>query len=158
MAHEGMVHALEEIHRLLRPAGILIEIHPAVAPSPFVEVRSNGGLSFSEEDPVFDYVEDLRHAEAAVASVVDRSVYDLQGRRRFELRTHATSVREMREHWACVGAYDPAEPEEGLVRRRDDMYARAAASLDSAPGVTDLIYVEPAQISRLVARPDRGEN
>jgi len=30
MEHEGMVHALEEIHRLLKPAGTLIEIHPSL--------------------------------------------------------------------------------------------------------------------------------
>ena len=32
-----MVHALEEIHRLLKPAGTLIEIHPSVDAPPFVE-------------------------------------------------------------------------------------------------------------------------
>ena len=41
-----MVHALEEIHRVTRPAGTLIEIHPALE-FPFLEVRSNGELSFS---------------------------------------------------------------------------------------------------------------
>ena len=34
-----MVHALEETHRLLRPGGTLLEIHPAVDEPPFVEVR-----------------------------------------------------------------------------------------------------------------------
>src|SRR5919204_397683 len=53
MEHEGMVHALEEIHRLLRPAGTLIEIHPAIG-SPFVEVRSGGNVAFSEPDPGYE--------------------------------------------------------------------------------------------------------
>ncbi len=150
MQHEGMVHALEEIHRLLKPAGTLIEIHPAVDAPPFVEVRSNEELLFSEEDPVFDYEEDLRHADAAVESVLDRDVFALENRRRFELRTYATSVQEMRDHWALVGAYDPEEPEETLLRRRDEMYARAAAALDAASPAPDLVYVEPAQMSRLV--------
>jgi hypothetical protein len=156
MAHEGMVHALEEIHRLVKPAGTLIEIHPAVTPPPFVEVRSNGRLLFAEQDPVFDYAEDLRAAEAAVEAILDRGLFELAGRRGFELRTHTASVREMRDHWTSVGAYDPEEPDEALVRLRDEMYARAAAALDTAPGVPDLIYVEPAQVSRLAVRKHLG--
>jgi SAM-dependent methyltransferase len=151
-----MVHALEEIHRLLKPSGTLIEIHPAVERPPFVEVRSNGQLFFSEEDPVFDYEQDLRRAEAAVESVLDRGLFVLEDRRRFELRTHAASVKEMRDHWTLVGAYDPEEPEETLVRRRDEMYARAAAVLDEVPDKRELIYVEPALMSRLVPSHPRG--
>jgi hypothetical protein len=77
-------------------------------------------------------------------------MFALEDRRRFELRTYATSVKEMRDHWALVGAYDPEEPEEALLRRRDEMYARAAAALDAASLAPDLVYVEPAQMSRLV--------
>jgi SAM-dependent methyltransferase len=150
MQHEGMVHALEEIHRLLKPAGTLIEIHPRADAPPFVEVRSNGQVHFSEVDPAFDYEEDLRHADAAVESVLDRGVFVLEDRRRFELRTYAASVKELLDHWALVGAYDPEEPEEVLIRRRDEMYARAAAALDAASPPPDLVYVEPAQMSRLV--------
>jgi SAM-dependent methyltransferase len=97
MEHEGMVHALEEIHRLLKPAGTLIEIHPSVDAPPFVEVRSNGRLSFAEGDPVFDYEDDLRQADAAVATVLDRSVFVLDDRRGFQLRTYAASVKELRD-------------------------------------------------------------
>ncbi len=76
-----MVHALEEIHRLLKPAGPVIEIHPSVDAPPFVEVRSNGGLSFAERDPLFDYEDDLRQTDAAVATVLDRGVFVLDDRR-----------------------------------------------------------------------------
>ena len=86
-----MVHALEEIHRVTRPAGTLIEIHPALE-FPFLEVRSNGELSFSEKDPGFDYEEDSRHAEAAVATVVGRGLFVLEQSRRFELRTLAAAA------------------------------------------------------------------
>jgi len=149
MAHEGMVHALEEIHRLLKPAGTLIELHPAVDAPPLVEVWSDGKLTFQEKDPVFDYEEDLRQAEAAVATVIDRGLFVLDERRRFELRTYAASVKEMRDHWAFVGAYDPEEPEEMLLRRRDEMYARARGALERSPGA-EIVYVEPAAMSRLV--------
>jgi hypothetical protein len=143
-----MVHALEQIHRLLRRAGTMIEIHPALE-APFVEVRSNEELSFREDDPRFDYEDVLRSTEEAVATVVGRGVFVLQGRRRFELRTYASSVREFRDHWAVVEAYDPEEKEEALVRRQDEMFARAQEVLDRAPRA-ELVYVQPATMSRLM--------
>jgi hypothetical protein len=148
MEQGGMVHALEQIHRLLRRAGTLIEIHPALE-FPFVEVRSNGELSFREDDPGFDYADDLRSAEDAVATVVGRGLFVLQERRRFELRTHASSVREFQNHWAVVGAYDPEEKEEALVRRQDEMFARSHEVLERSPGA-ELVYVEPATMTRLM--------
>ena len=144
-----MVHALEEIHRLLRPAGTLIEIHPSLEGPPLVEVRSNGRLSFVEDDPGFDYADDLRQAEAAVTSVVDRGMFVLEDRSRFELRTHAGSIQELRDHWEVAGAYDPEEKEVTLARRRDEMYARAHEVLErSLRG--EVVYVEPATMSRLM--------
>ncbi len=142
-----MVHALEQIHRVMRPAGVLIEIHPALE-FPFLEVRSNGELSFSEDDPGFDYEEDSRHAEAAVATVVDRGVFVLEESRRFELRTYASSLKELRDHWDVADAYDPEEKEGTLARRQEEMHARAHEVLERSPGA-ELVYVEPATISRL---------
>jgi hypothetical protein len=148
MEHEGMVHALEEIHRLLRPRGSLIEIHPALE-FPFLQVVSNAETRYREDDPGFDYEDDLRAAERAVATVVDRGLFVLEERRRFELRTHASSVQELRDHWALVGAYDPEGKPEVLVRLQDEMYARANAVLQRSPGA-ELVYTEPAMMSRLV--------
>jgi SAM-dependent methyltransferase len=142
-----MVHALEEIHRVTRPGGTLIEIHPALE-FPFLEVRSNEQLFFSENDPGFDYEEDSRHAEAAVAAVVGRGLFVLEESRRFELRKHASSLKELRDHWAIADAYDPEEKEETLARRAEEMYAGAHEVLERSPGA-ELVYVEPATISRL---------
>lgn len=147
-----MVHALEEIHRLLRPTGSLIEIHPAADEAPFVEIRSDERLHFSEDDPGYDYEDDLRHAEAAVATAVDRHVFAIEERRRFELRTHASSVQELREYWELYGAYDPEEKEETLARLQDEMYARAHEVLRRSPGA-GLVYVEPATMSLLMPAP-----
>lgn len=148
-----MVHALEQIHRLLRLPGTLIEIHPALE-VPFVEVWSNGELSFREDDPGFDYEDDSRSAEEAVATIVGRGHFVLQERRRFELRTHASSVKELQDHWAVVEAYDPEEmgPEEmgeALVPHQDEMFARSHEVLERSPGA-ELVYVEPATMSRLM--------
>ena len=147
MEPEGMVHALEEIHRVTRPAGTLIEIHPALE-FPFLEVRSTEELFFSENDPGFDWDEDSRHAEEAVAAVVDQGLFVLQERRRFELRIHASSLDELRDHWAVADAYITEKKEETLTRRAEEMYARAHEVLERTPGA-ELVYVEPATISRL---------
>jgi hypothetical protein len=149
MEPEGMVHALEQTHRLLKPTGSLIEIHPSVEPAPSVEVRSSGGLSFSEDDPGFDYVGDLLHAERAVATVLDRDLFVLGGRHTLEFRTHAASVPELRDYWDVYDAYDPPEKEEAVVRRRDEMYARAASAAEAAEDDAEVIYVEPIMMSLL---------
>jgi SAM-dependent methyltransferase len=148
MPHEGMVHALEEAHRLLRPTGRLIEIHPAVE-VPFVVVKTDGTVSFVEPDPGYDYEDDLLQAEAAVSETVDRGMFVREDNRRFELRTHAASVGELRHHFEISGAYDPEEKDPALVRRRDEMYARADEALERPSTVRELIYVEPARMTRL---------
>jgi SAM-dependent methyltransferase len=147
MEPEGMVHALEEIHRVTRPAGTLIEIHPALE-FPFLEVRSNGEVFFWENDPGFDWEEDSRRAEAAVATVVGRGLFVLEQRRRFEFRIHASSLDDLRDHWAVADAYITEGKDETLARRADEMYARADEVLERSPGA-ELVYVEPATISRL---------
>jgi hypothetical protein len=150
-----MVHALEEIHRVTRRAGTLIEIHPALE-FPFLEVRSNGELSFSENDPGFDYEEDSRQAEAAVATVVGRGLFVLEESRRFEMRKHASSLQELLDHWAVSDAYVTEEKEETLARRAEEMYARADEVLGRSPGA-ELVYVEPATISRLTVSYRGGQ-
>jgi hypothetical protein len=155
MEPEGMVHALEQTHRLLKATGSLIEIHPSVEPPPSVEVRSSGGLIFSEDDPGFDYVDDLLHAERAVATVLDRELFVLGGRRRFEFRTHSASVRELRDYWVVYDAYDPPVKEEAVARRRDEMYARAASAAEAAVDDVEVIYVEPVTMSSLTPVPPR---
>jgi hypothetical protein len=147
MEHEGMVHALEEIHRLLKSAGSMVEIHPALE-APRVEINSNGELLFSEDDPGVDYEDDLQHAEAAIATVVERGVFAIEERRGFELRTHASSVNELKDHWAVSGSYDPEDKDETLVRRQDEMYARAHDVLERSSGA-EIVYVQRATMSRL---------
>jgi hypothetical protein len=151
MEPEGMVHALEEIHRLLRPTGTLIEIHPAIEPPPFVEIRAGEAVSFSEEDPAFDYADDSRHAEAAIATVAERRMFTVDEPRRFELRTHAASVEEMKDYWTVYDAYSPEAREEALVRRKDEMYARAAEVMERSPG-SEIVFVEPAIMTRSIPR------
>jgi chaperone required for assembly of F1-ATPase len=55
---------------------------------------------------------------------------------------------DLRDHWALADAYDPEEKEETLARRQEEMYARAHQVLERSLGA-ELVYVEPATMSRL---------
>lgn len=64
-----MVHALKEIHRLLKSDGCLIEIHPALE-SPLIKVYQGDAVLFVEPYPGYDYEDDIRHAEDALVQVI----------------------------------------------------------------------------------------
>jgi hypothetical protein len=148
MEHEGMVHALEEIHRLLRTDGVLLEIHPVDAP-PTIEVHADGEVRFAEPDPGFDWGVDVREAESAIAEVVRRGLFAVDGVADFGLLTHSGSARELREYFEISGAYDDA-PREELLRQRDAVYVRAEASMTSTEEPTTLVYSERGHMNRLV--------
>lgn len=111
-----MVHALREIHRLLRRDGCLIEIHPAVG-APTVEVRQDRHLSFVEHDPGYDYEDDLRSAEDAVDRVIEAGVFMVDRTASSSSaptappspscaitsrsRARTTRTRRMRTYWRC---------------------------------------------------------
>jgi len=143
-----MVHALSEIHRLLRADGILIEIHPVREP-PTIEVRSDGGLRFAEHDPGYDYEAELRSAEAAVAEVLVRGLFILDGEATFDFFTHATSARELREFFAVTGAYDDAPNDQALARRQDDLYRHVEDLMAPTRGLTTVVYNERGHMNRL---------
>jgi hypothetical protein len=69
MEVEGMVHALEEIKRLLKPDGFLVDIHP-VREEPLIQIYQRENLLFSESDPGYDYDESLQHADEALEEVI----------------------------------------------------------------------------------------
>jgi hypothetical protein len=148
MEPEGMVHALSEIHRLLRVDGVLIEVHPVREP-PTIEVRSNGGLRFSEHDPGYDYEAELRSAEAAVAEVLVRGLFTLDGETIFDFFTHAMTVRELRDFFAVGSAYDSAPKDEALARRQDDLYGHVEELMAAARDLATLVYNERGHMNRL---------
>jgi len=84
MEYEGMVHALEEIHRLLKPDSCVIDIHP-VLEAPLVKVYHGANVLFVESDPDYDYEEDLRQAEDALAQVIQRRLFVIEHSSEFDL-------------------------------------------------------------------------
>ena len=117
-----MVHALEIIHRLLRPHGKLIDIHPVGEPSP-VEVRVGRQTTLvgrlTETDDFVEYGQ----ADAALAQAVQRRLFVLEREATFPFITHADSMSELREYLA-------KEWKDAIL---DDQTARKAEALLAGP-------------------------
>ncbi len=149
-----MVHALREIHRLLRRDGCLIEIHPVVG-APTVEVSQDGHLSFVEHDPGYDYEDDLRSAEDAVDRVIEAGVFMVDRSREFELRTHSSSVAELRDHFAVSSAYDEDPKDEYLLALQTEMFTRVEQVMRTSDRSVEVVYCERARMTLL--RPRRAD-
>lgn len=143
-----MVHALEEIHRLLRPDGVLIEIHPVHGA--WLEVRSGASVPFVESDPGFDSDDELGPTEHAVEAVVHRGLFVTERQREFDFLTYAPSAAELRDFFAMVGGFDESPASPRVVRLRDELYGRAQHALDGTAGDGRIVYREQARMSRLI--------
>lgn len=143
-----MVHALEEIHRLLRPSGTLIDIHPI---RDTLEVHQSGEVLFSEPTP--SSFEDVRQAEEALAQVVGRGLFVVDRSGEFDFLTYGSSAAELRDFWARANAYDTRPHDATEVAREAELYARAAETMQAAGGGTEIASHEKARITCL--RPVR---
>jgi hypothetical protein len=150
MEHEGMVHALEEIRRLVRADGCLIDIHP-VRDAPVVDVRMADAVVFSEASPGYDDddEEDLRHTERALTDAVHRGLFALDGSHEFEFRTIARSVRELRDFFATYSAYEEDPVDDDVQARIDEFYGRVEGVMRSSGHDARVVHRERARMSRL---------
>jgi hypothetical protein len=99
MERAGMVHALETIHDLLKPGGILLDIHPTNEPAT-IECRLREQIIpagwISESD---DYVE-YEWADEAVSAAVNGGLFTQERCGTFEFVWHADSMNELRAYLA----------------------------------------------------------
>lgn len=146
MKHEGMVHALEEIHRLLRPDGSLIDIHP-VLEAPLIEVYEGAKVLFAEPSPDYS-VEDYRQAEHALAMIVQRRLFFVERSGEFDFLTYGSSAAELRDFMAKANAYDDTPKDEAVAAREVELYARVEEIMQASEGV-EVAYHERARIARL---------
>jgi SAM-dependent methyltransferase len=150
MEPEGMVHALEETHRLLRPDGVLIDIHPA-RDAPLVEVHADGRIVVTETYPRA-HGDDIVQAEEALAEIVRRRVFAEEAFRAFEFMTYGSSVAELRAFFEEVGAYDTSPIDGQIAARRDAMYARVEEVRRRTGKRAEIGFRESTRMSRLVPR------
>jgi len=147
MKHEGMVHALKEIHRLLRPNGTLIDIHP-VLEAPLIEVSQGGRVLFAEAFPFHDY-DDYRQADDALAQIVERRLFVIERSGKFDFLTYGSSVAELRDFMAKANAYDDRPKDEAVAAREAELAARVEEIMQAAGEGVEVTHHERARIARL---------
>lgn len=123
-----MVHALEEVHRLLKPHGILIDIHPFPEPSILKVIRGDQVLFAEPKRESPD--EDIQHADRAVEQVLDRKLFEVERRIEIDFWSLSSSVSELREFWDDYGAFDEEPKDEAVLTYQDGVYARAEEILE----------------------------
>src|SRR5512142_3164812 len=94
MEYGGMVHALEEIHRLLKRNGGLVDIHPVSEPSS-IEIDQAGKTDLVGRLSVRQWCIDFEQADIALAEIVRRGMFILERSALFDLPTHYTSAAEL---------------------------------------------------------------
>ena len=90
-----MVHALEQIHSLLKSGGYQIDIHPNGELVEFYYQldKREYFLGYMQESD--DYIE-YRQADEAVQVALDRGLFQLETTCEFEFRTYADSFDELK--------------------------------------------------------------
>jgi predicted SAM-dependent methyltransferase len=108
MEPESMVHALEQIHDLLKPEGYLIDIHPNGEMVEFIYQIEDNEQFIGYMQETDDYIE-YRQADEAIQTVIAKELFQVVKTGEFEFRTYADSFDELEafldENWsdAVVG-------------------------------------------------------
>jgi hypothetical protein len=129
MLPEGMVHALEQIHRLLVPGGNLVDIHPALDPM-LVEIHRGDSILYSQPDPI-SFAEDYRKADQALAQVVQRGLFIPSESRQFTFMVYASSVGELCEYLDRVNAHKEPSPEDVEAAREKEFFRQVDAIMQT---------------------------
>ena len=124
-----MVHALEEIHRLLKPNGVLIDIHPISKPSS-IEVQQNGKIDLAGYLSVRQWCVDFEQADNALAEIVKRGLFYAEQKDSFDTLTYYDSPEEMGTSF-----------EEEIVK-----YARDTGAADEAVPHVEVLVIQAEEL------------
>jgi len=149
-----MVHALEEIHRILKPTGILIDIHPVAEASP-IEIHQGDKIEPVGDLSVRQWCSDYQQADEALTKINQRGLFIVEREGIFDSLTYYDSAAEMRTDWKEAidkFARDVQSIDESLPHA-EAMAARAEELMQAAASGAELIVRERVHISRW--RPSR---
>ena len=141
------MHALGEAHRLLRPMGKLIDIHPLPS-APVLAVFCQGRMVFSEECPS-QGGESYREADRAIEDAIQRGLFAQGESTVVDFLTHAPSAAELDRYLTTANAFaqEPRDAEREL--RWANLIDRADKALvPETPGV-EAVLIERARITSL---------
>ncbi len=127
MPPERMVHALETVHSLIKPGGLLIDIHPGQDKA-WVEVRVNGKDYFLDVVEETDNYIEYRQANQALAEIVKRGFFNVEEPGKFIFIIHADSMNEMREFLSAN--WKDAILSDSLDGKARDYFSKAAESFE----------------------------
>lgn len=81
MTHAGMVHALRELHRVLKPGGLLIDLRPA---KEHRRVGIRRGRKWRELGALSETFEDDEASDYAIARVLEEGLFRRDQQTRFD--------------------------------------------------------------------------
>ena len=145
-----MVHALEEIHRLLKPTGGLIDIHLVAESSP-VEIHQGGTVHLAGNLLVRQWCVDYQQADEALTEIVQRGLFTVEREAVFDSLTYYGSVAEMRTSFKESIDKFARDAQSALeaMPHAETLAARAEELMQAAGSGADLIVRERTHISRL---------
>ena len=146
-----MVHALEEIRRLLKPDGILIDIHP-VPEGYFIKAFQGDRILFAERRRE-TCSDDVLHAEDALAESIELDLFTVDRRAEYDFLTYASSVRELREYWEEINTFEDDPKDEAVIAREEYLYTQVEEIMQASGAGAEVAIHERVRIVRL--RPVR---
>lgn len=90
-----MVHALESVHRLLVPSGVLIDLRPRALDAT-LEVFASGRFAVAGFIDEIDHGIEYEQAEAAMAEALGRSLFRVERASTFTFARYAASLADLR--------------------------------------------------------------
>ena len=145
-----MVHALKEIHRLLKPTGALIDIHPVAESSP-IEIHQSGKINLVGHLSVRQWCVDFQQADNALTQIARRGLFAVEQESVFDSLTYYASAAEMRT--SLKESIDKfardAQSAGEAVPHVEALAARAEELMRAAGSEAQLIVRERTHISRL---------
>ncbi len=144
-----MVHALEEIHRLLKPAGTLIDIHPGIE-AQLVEIYQHNRILFVEPMQwTADDREAISLADNALVQIVRRGFFAVERRGEFDYRTYGSSATELREQFSKPSGVHETTKDEDEMASEAELFARVEAFMQTAGDGAEVAIRERVRIRRL---------
>lgn len=145
-----MVHALEEIHRLLKPAGSLIDIHPVAVSSP-IEIHQGEKIDLVSNLTVRQWCTDFQQADSALAEIVQKGLLIVERAEVFDSLIYYDSPAEMRVALKeSIDYFDRGDQStDDEAQQVNALAARAEELVQDAVRGAELIAHEPTHISRL---------
>ena len=145
-----MVHALEQIHRLLKPDGFLIDIHP-VAEHSWIEIHRNGKINLAGQLEVSQWCVDFSEADKALDEIIQRAMFTVEQKGTFDTLTYYESASEMgtKLKESILKYVREGEPVDEEISHVEKLAVRAEELLLAAGSEAKLVLREPDHISRL---------